>query len=179
MVTLRCKIIVEEQLKQLDIQNSIVELGWVKLQTKISDAALETLKVNLVKTGLELIDDKKSILIDQIRKTIIEMVHYSAERPKINYSEYISNKLGYDYTYLANIFSEVNGITIRQFIIESKIEKVKELILYGEYNLSEISNKLHYSSVAHLSNQFKKITGIAPSSFKKVQHHRVTFQEKV
>lgn len=124
---------------------------------------------SLQKSGLELLDDHKSILIERIKNVIIELIHYSDELPTQNYSDYISEKLKYDYTYLSNIFSEVKGMTIQHFIILNKIERVKELLLYDELNLTEISYKLHYSSVAHLSNQFKKITGLSPSFFKKMK----------
>jgi len=119
-----------------------------------------------------LLDDKKNILIERIKNIIVEMIHYSDELPKVNYSDYIAEKLGYDYTYLANIFSEVKGITIQQFIILHKIEKVKELLIYDELNLTEIAYKLHYSSVAHLSNQFKKITGLTPTYYKQLKDKR-------
>jgi AraC-like DNA-binding protein len=119
------------------------------------------------------LDNKKSILIERIKNVIIDMIHYSEEIPKVNFSEYISEKLHYDYTYLANVFSEVKGMTIQQFIILHKIEKVKELLLYDELNLTEISYKLHYSSVSHLSNQFKKITGLSPSFFKQLKQKRI------
>jgi AraC-like DNA-binding protein len=131
------------------------------------------LKRQLLKSGLELLDDKKSILIERIKSVIIELIHYSDEIPKVNFSEYLSEKLHYDYTYLANVFSEVKGTTIQQFIIMHKIEKVKELLLYDELNLTEISYKLHYSSVSHLSNQFKKITGLSPSFFKQLKQKRM------
>jgi len=126
----------------------------------------------LLASGLELLDDKKAILIEKIKNIITELIHYSDEFPKVNYSEYISEKLGYDYTYLANVFSEVKGVTIQHYIIMNKIEKVKELLLYDELNLSEISYLMHYSSVAHLSNQFKKITGLSPSYFKSLKKKR-------
>jgi AraC-like DNA-binding protein len=123
-------------------------------------------------SGLELLDDKKAILIEKIKNVIIEMVHYTDELPKMNYSDYISEKLNHDYTYLSNIFSEVKGITIQQYIINHKIERVKELLLYDEMNLTEISYLLNYSSVAHLSNQFKKVTGLSPSFFKQLKQKR-------
>jgi AraC-like DNA-binding protein len=126
-----------------------------------------------------MLDDKRSILIDKIKNVIIEMIHYNEEVPKVNYSVYISEILGYDYTYLSNIFSEVKGITIQQFIIIHKIEKVKELMLYDELNLTEISYRMNYSSVSHLSNQFKKITGLTPSFFKKMRKLRHDFLENV
>src|SRR5690606_31509182 len=130
------------------------------------------LKNNLALSGLELLDDKKNILIDKIKNVIIEMVHYTDEIPKVNYSEYISEKLNYDYTYLSNLFTEVKGITIQHYIIKHKIERVKELMFYDQLNLTEISYKLHYSSVAHLSYQFKKVTGHTPTFYKKIGKKR-------
>jgi AraC-like DNA-binding protein len=130
------------------------------------------LRTGLLHSGLELLDDKKSILIEKIKNVIIELIHYSEEVPKINFSNYLSEKLKYDYTYLANTFSEVKGITIQQFIIMDKIEKVKELLLYDELNLTEIAFKLNYSSVAHLSTQFKKVTGLSPSFYRQLKEKR-------
>ncbi|MGZ5304084.1 MAG: helix-turn-helix domain-containing protein [Bacteroidia bacterium] len=147
-------------------------MGTVELLEDITQHQRETLKKNLLMSGLELLDDKKSILIEKIKNLITEMIHHSDELPKVNYSDYISEKLNYDYTYLANIFSEVKGITIQQFIIINKIERVKELLLYDELTLTEISHKLHYSSVAHLSNQFKKITGLSPTFYKQLKQKR-------
>lgn len=172
MVSLRCKMIVKEELAKLGLHYIALDLGMVELPENISETQRLTLKTNLLHSGLELLDDKKSILIERIKIVITEMIHYSEEVPKVNYSEYISEKLDYDYTYLSNIFSEVKGITIQQFIIIHKIERVKELLLYNELNLTEISYKLHYSSVAHLSNQFKKITGLSPSFFKQLKQKR-------
>lgn len=158
MVSLRCKMMVKEELNRLGIRYVNIELGLIELQESISSQLRNELKVNLQKIGLILLDDKKSILIEKIKNVIIEMIHHSEELPKVTYSEYLSHKLGYDYTYLANTFSEVKGITIQQYIIINKIERVKELLIYGELNLTEISYKMNYSSVAHLSKQFKKIT---------------------
>ena len=172
MVSLRCKMMVKEELKKLGIKYVAVELGMVEILEDLTQEQREQLKVNLHKSGLELLDNKKSILIEKIKNVITEMIHYSDELPKVNYSEYISKKLGYDYTYLANTFSEVKGITIQQFIINHKIERVKELLLYDELNLTEISYKLNYSSVAHLSNQFKKVTGLSPSFYKQLGQKR-------
>ncbi len=172
MVSLRCKMMVKEELKKLGIRYVIVDLGVVEILEDITTEQHENLKCNLLKSGLELLDDKKTILIERIKNVIIEMIHYMDELPKENYSDYISEKLNYDYTYLSNIFSEVKGITIQQFIIINKIEKVKELLLYDELSLTEISYKLHYSSVAHLSNQFKKITGLTPSFYKQLKQKR-------
>lgn len=173
MVSLRCKIMVKAELEKLNIKCIAVDLGTVDVANNITEEQTEQLKVNLLKSGLELLDDKKHILIEKIKNVIIEMVHYSDVLPKENYSDYISKKLGYDYTYLSNIFSEVKGTTIQQYIIVNKIERVKELLLYDEFNLTEISYKLHYSSVAHLSNQFKKITGLSPSYFKQLKKKRL------
>lgn len=172
MVSLRCKMVVKDELAKLEIHAAVVDLGMVEILEEISNEDGETLRINLLKSGLELMEDKKSILIEQIKGVIIEMIHYSDEALKVNYSDYISEKLNYDYTYLSNIFSEVKGITIQQFIIINKIERVKELLLYNELNLTEISYMLNYSSVAHLSNQFKKITGLSPSFYKQLKSKR-------
>ncbi len=172
MVSQRCKILVKEELRKLGLHYVIVELGMVEILEDITQKQREQLKKNLLKSGLELLDDKKNILIEKIKNVIIEMIHYSDEMPATNYSDHISKKLNYDYTYLANIFSEVKGVTIQQFIIIHKIERVKELLLYDEISLTEISYKLHYSSVAHLSNQFKKITGLSPSYYKQLKLKR-------
>ncbi|MBP2834233.1 helix-turn-helix transcriptional regulator [Aquimarina sp. U1-2] len=172
MVSLRCKLMVKEELKKLGLHYMVLELGVVELLEDITKDQRLVLKKNLSKSGLELMESKKSILIEKIRNVIIEMIHYTDELPKVNYSDYISEKVGYNYTYLANIFSEVKGITIQQFIIVHKIEKVKELLIYDELNLTEISYKLHYSSVAHLSNQFKKITGLTPTFYKRLKEKR-------
>ncbi|MDX2414769.1 MAG: AraC family transcriptional regulator [Bacteroidales bacterium] len=173
MVSLRCKMMVKAELERLGILYKTLDLGMVETFENIDDEQWEKLKNNLLRSGLELLDNKKSILIEKIKNVITEMIHYSDELPNVNYSDYISEKLDYDYTYLANTFSEVKGITIQQFIIINKIEKVKELLLYDELNLTEISIKLHYSSVAHLSNQFKKITGLTPSFYKQLKKKRM------
>ncbi len=172
MVSLRCKMMVKEELKKLGLRFVFVDLGVVEVLEDITPEQHDQLKINLLKSGLELLDDKKSILIERIKGVIVEMIHYMDELPKENYSDFICSKLDYDYTYLSNIFSEVKGITIQQFIIIHKIEKVKELLLYDELSLTEISYKLHYSSVAHLSNQFKKITGLSPSFYKQLKMKR-------
>lgn len=179
MVSLRCKMLVKEELTKLGLHYVIVDLGVIEILEDITPLQRETLKQNLLKSGLELLDDKKSILIEKIKNAITEMVHYTDELPKTNYSDYISEKLNYDYTYLSNIFSEVKGITIQQFIIINKIERAKELLLYDELNLTEIAYKLHYSSVAHLSNQFKKVTGLSPSYFKKLKQKRNSNLENI
>lgn len=173
MVSLRCKMLVKEELKKLGLDHVILNLGMVETAREITHEKRIQLKNNLLKSGLELLDDKKSILIERIKNVIVEMVHYNDEIPKMNYSGYLSEKLGYDYTYLSNTFSEVKGITIQHYIIKHKIEKVKELLLYDEFNLAEIAHKLHYSSPSHLSNQFKKVTGLTPSFFKKMKKKRL------
>lgn len=179
MVSLRCKMVVKDELYNLGIGFNLIELGTVDLTEPISAEQREKLKINLMKSGLELMDDKKSILIEKIKNSIIEIIHYSDDMPKENFSIYLSQKLGYDYTYLSNVFTEVKGITIQQYIIIHKIEKVKELLLYDELNLSEIAFKLHYSSVAHLSSQFKKVTGVTPSFFKQLKLKRTTNLENL
>ncbi|WP_051044067.1 helix-turn-helix domain-containing protein [Psychroflexus gondwanensis] len=172
MVSLRCKMVVKQELQNLGLHFVNVDLGTVEILEDISQLQRSQLDKNLRRYGLILLDDKRKIIIEKIKSIIVEMVHYSDELPSVNYSDYISEKLGYDYTYLANIFSEVKGMTIQNFIILNKIERVKELLLYDELNLTEISYKLNYSSVAHLSNQFKKVTGLTPSYFKKLKKER-------
>ncbi|WP_217643104.1 helix-turn-helix domain-containing protein [Algoriphagus ornithinivorans] len=172
MVSLRCKMLVKDELQKLGVKNMIVELGVVEILEEFSEKQRAKFEENLKKAGLELLDDKKSILIEKIKNVVIEMIHYSDELPKVNYSDYISEKLDLNYTYLASIFSEVNGITLQQFIILHKIERVKELLIYDELNLTEIAYKLHYSSVAHLSNQFKRITGLTPTFYKGLKNKR-------
>ena len=179
MVSIRCKMIVKSELDKLGITYGNVDLGEVDVARDVTAKELEQLKAGLLISGLELMDDKKSILIEKIKIVIIEMVHYADDLPKTKNSDYISEKLNHDYTYLANLFSETTGTTIEHFIINHKIEKVKELIIYDELNLTEIAFKLNYSSVAHLSNQFKKVTGLTPSFFKKLRHIKRTNIENV
>ena len=179
MVSLRCKMIVKEELRKLGIKFVVLDLGMVEILEYVSPEQMELLRAGLLRAGLELLGDKKSILIEKIKNIITEMIHYSEELPKTNFSDYISEKLGYDYTYLSNIFTEVKGMTIQHFIILNKIERAKELLLYNEMNLTEISYALHYSSVAHLSNQFKKITGLSPTFFRKLKLKRSTTLENV
>ena len=147
----------------------VVDLGEVEIMETISLDQREKLKESLLESGLELMDDKRAVLIEKIKNAIVEMVHHSDEVIKINFSDYLSEKLNHDYTYLANIFSESAGTTIEHYIIKHKIERVKELLLYDELNLTEISYRLNYSSVAHLSNQFKKVTGLTPTFFKQLK----------
>jgi AraC-like DNA-binding protein len=172
-------MVVRDELRKIGIVAIILDLGMVEILEDITKEQHDILKINLAKFGLELLDDKRSILIDRIKSAIIEMVHYQDEVPKVNYSDYLSDKLGYDYTYLSNVFTEVKGITIQQFIILHKIEKVKELILYDELNLTEIAYRMHYSSVGHLSNQFKKITGLSPTFFKRLKKKRLSNLENM
>ncbi|MEO9257957.1 MAG: AraC family transcriptional regulator [Crocinitomicaceae bacterium] len=172
MVSQRCKMAVKDELKKLGLHFVIVDLGMVEIMEELTTEQQKLLEKNLLVHGLELLDDKKSILIEKIKNVVVEMIHYSEEIPQINYSDFISEKLHYDYTYLSNIFSKVKGMTIQQFIILHKIEMAKELLLYDELNLTEISYKLHYKSVSHLSKQFKKITGLTPSFYKNLKVKR-------
>lgn len=172
MVCIRCKMVVKSELEKLGLHYISVELGEVEILENITTEQLNQFDESLKKSGLEIMDDKKSMLIEKIKNCIVELVHYSDEQLKVNLSDYLSEKLSHDYTYLANLFSEVQGTTIEKFFIAHKIEKAKELLVYDELNLTEIADKLHYSSVAHLSNQFKKITGLTPSHFKKLKHKR-------
>lgn len=171
---MRCKALVQEELEKLGLQSEyiIVDLGMVNFLKEISEKQQELLKENLSKSGLELLDEKKSLVIEKIKGLITDLIYATGEQPKVNYSIYISEKLGYNYNYLSNIFTEVKGITIQQFIIIHKIEKAKELLLYDEMSLTEIAHRLHYSSVAHLSSQFKKVTGLSPSFYKHVKEKR-------
>jgi AraC-like DNA-binding protein len=179
MVCIRCKMVVRTELEKLGLHHMVVELGEADIKESLSAEQRDLLNVALKRSGLELMDDKKSMLIEKIKNVIIELVHYSDIELKINLSDHISEKLNHDYTYLANLFSEVEGTTIEKFYITHKIERVKELLVYDELNLTEIADKLNYSSVAHLSNQFKKITGLTPSHFKKLRHKRRIMLENV
>jgi AraC-like DNA-binding protein len=172
MVSQRCKMTVERELDLLGIRHFACDLGNIELFEDLGEERRQLLAARLLDSGLELLDDRKAILIEKIKNAIIEMVHHSEEEPMSKYSTYLSERLGYDYTYLSNVFSAVKGITIQHYIILNRIELVKELILYDELNLTEIAQKLHYSSVAHLSNQFKKITGLTPSFFRQLKKRR-------
>jgi len=172
MVSNRCKMAVKEELKKLGLHFIVVDLGEVEIMETITASQRESLKASLIDSGLELMDDKRAVLIEKIKNTIIEMVHHSDEMIKTNFSDYLSAKLNHDYTYLANLFSEVQGTTIEHFIINHKIERIKELIIYDELNITEIAWKMNYSSVAHLSNQFKKVTGLSPTHFKQLKDKR-------
>ncbi|MEN9611134.1 MAG: hypothetical protein RLZZ628_1948 [Bacteroidota bacterium] len=169
MLSNRCKLAVKAILKQLGLHFIIVDLGAVEIMENLSSAELAQLNDLLMDIGLELMDNKKAILIEKIKNAIIEVVHHTDDGLKTNFSTYLSEKLYHDYTYLANLFSEVQGTTIEQFMIAHKVERVKEYILYDELNITEIAYKLNYSSVAHLSNQFKKVTGMTPTQFKQLK----------
>lgn len=179
MVSIRCKMIVKAELDKLGLTFKVVDLGEVEIEEHITPEQNEQLKAALLRSGLVLMDDKKAVLIEKIKTLIIEMVHYEDELPKTKNSEYISSKLNHNYTYLANLFSEATGTTIEHFIIIHKIERAKELIIYNELNLTEIAWKLNYSSVAHLSNQFKKVTGLTPSFFKTLKDKKRTALEDI
>lgn len=172
MVSLRCKMIVRSELEQLGLHIINVDLGEVEIKEDLSPNQKAKLEAALLRFGLELMEDKKSMLIEKIKNIVVEMIHYSDEPPVWNFSNYLAEKLNYDYNYLSNLFSEVKGTTIEHFIISHKIERAKELLIYNEMSLTEIADKLHYSNVAHLSNQFKKVTGLTPSFFKKMKHKR-------
>jgi AraC-like DNA-binding protein len=172
-------MVVKSELEKLGLRYTTVELGEADIKEDISTEQLNLLSIGLKKAGLELMDDKKSMLVEKIKAVIIELVHYTDDPIKINLSNYLSEKLDHNYTYLANLFSEVKGTTIENFYLAHKIEKVKELLVYDELNLTEIAYKLHYSSVAHLSNQFKKMTGLTPSHFKNLKHKRRSTLENV
>jgi AraC-like DNA-binding protein len=165
-------MVVKSELEKLGIHYATVELGEAVTMEDLTADQLDRLSIGLKKSGLELMDDKKSILVEKIKAVIVELVHYNDDQIKLNLSDYLSEKLNHNYTYLANLFSEVKGTTIEQFYLGHKIEKVKELLVYDELSLTEIAYKLHYSSVAHLSNQFKKMTGLTPSHFKSLKHKR-------
>ena len=179
MVSLRCKMIVKSELEKMHLQFTVVELGEVEITGELSSEQQQELKTSLLRSGLELLEDKKSMLIERIKNIVVEMIHYSDEAPLLNFSSYLSEKLNYDYNYLSNLFSEVKGTTIEHFIIAHKIERAKELLIYNELTLTEIAEKLHYSNVAHLSNQFKKVTGLTPTFFKKMKHKRLIALENL
>ena len=173
MVSARCMMAVKTELKQLGLHYIMVELGNVEIMEDITTAQREFLKKAFLSSGLELMVDKKAILIEKIKNVVIDFVHHANDEPlKTNFSDYLTEKLRHNYTYLANIFSETMGTTIEHFIISHKIERAKELLVYNEHNLTEIAYRLNYSSVAHLSNQFKKITGLTPSFFRQLKDNR-------
>jgi len=169
MVSNRCKMIVKSELEELGLHFVMGELGELDIMESISQEVRIRLNSNLEKSGFGLLDDKKRVLIEKIKDIIVDLVYYTKEQPKLNLSDYLNGKLNYDYTYLANLFSENQGTTIEQFYLNHKIERVKELLVYEELSLTEIADKMHYSSVAHLSNQFKKKTGLTPSQYKQLR----------
>jgi AraC-like DNA-binding protein len=170
---------VKEELKKLGLHFVIVDLGEVDVMETITADQREQLRTALLLSGLKLMDDKRGVLVEKIKNVIIEMVHHTEEAIKINFSDFLSEKLKHDYTYMSNLFSEVQGSTIEQFIIAHKIERIKELIIYNELNMTEIAWKMNYSSVAHLSNQFKKVTGLSPSHFRRLKDKRRSPLEEV
>lgn len=172
-------MIVKSELEKLGLHFTIVELGEVEIREKLSAKKQIELKAAMIRYGLEVMEDKKSMLIEKVKNIIVEMIHYTDEPPTVNFSDFLSEKLEYDYNYLSNLFSEVKGTTIEHYIISHKIERAKELLIYNELTLTEIAYKLHYSSVAHLSNQFKKITGLTPSFFKNMKHKRLIAHENL
>lgn len=169
MVCDRCKMVVKSELEKLGINPSKIDLGEVTLDKPIGQTLIQQVKSILSTLGFELIDDKRSRLIEQIKTLIIELVHYNNNELKINLSDYLSQKLHHEYNYISNLFSEVEGTTIEKYFIAQKIERVKELLVYDELTLSEIAFRLNYSSTAHLSSQFKKVTGLTPSHFKEIK----------
>jgi YesN/AraC family two-component response regulator len=179
MVSLRCKIIVQTVLECLEVCFNRVELGHVDTIEVLSASQVQSVKTALGYYGLELMEDRESIIVEKIRNVIVEMIHYNEELPVVNFSNYLSEKLHYDYHYLSNLFSKVKGTTIEQYIIAHKIERVKILMMYDEFTLTEIAYRLHYSNIAHLSNQFKKVTGIPPSEFRKMKNKKLTALENI
>jgi len=172
MVCIRCKMVVKSELENLGLPYSTIELGEAEITGDITPEQRHKLAAALKETGLELMEDKRSILVERIKTAIIELVHYTDDQIKVNLSSHLSEKLNHNYTYLANLFSEVKGTTIEKYYLTHKIEKVKELLVYDELNLTEIAWKLHYSSVAHLSNQFRKMTGLTPTQFRNLKGKR-------
>lgn len=170
MVCIRCQMAVKSELEKLGLHHTRVELGETEIMEELSVEQLDNLSTSLKKIGLELLDDKKNIMVEKIKTLIIELVHFNEDQIKTNLSDYLAEKLNHNYTYLSNLFSEIKGITIEKYYLSNKIERVKELLVYDELNLSEIAWKLYYSSVAHLSNQFKKMTGLTPSHFKNLKN---------
>jgi len=172
MVSNRCKMIVKSELEKLGLHYIMLSLGEVEIMETLTDEKQTLLNNGLNEWGLSVMSDKKSIMIEKIKNTIIELIHYTDNQIKINFSDYLSQKLNYDYTYLSNIFKENQGTTIEHFLLAHRIEKAKEFLVYGEFNITEIADKLHFSNVAHLSNQFKKMTGLSPSHYKNLSIKR-------
>ncbi len=170
MVCIRCQMAVKSELGKLGIHHTKVELGETEIMEELSAEQRDNLSISLKNIGLELLDDKKNIMVERIKTLIIELVHFNDEQIKTNLSDFLSEKLNHNYTYISNLFSEIKGTSIEQFYLSNKIERVKELLVYDELSLTEIAYKLHYSSVAHLSNQFKKMTGLTPTHFKNLKN---------
>lgn len=177
MVSLRCKLMVKAELEKLGVGYGKVELGEIEVIEPFSMAQREKLRAVLSAAGLVLMDDDKTKLIEKIKNIIIEMVHYADELPTVNFSDFLSAKLGRDYKGLSTLFSQTKGMTIEHYIILHKIEKVKELLIYDQLTLSEIAYRMHYSSAAHLSNQFKKVTGLTPTFFKSLRLQRKALED--
>jgi AraC-like DNA-binding protein len=172
----RCKIVVRNELNKLGLHYKSVELGEVELSGNVSKEYLQLIDIALKDAGLELMDDRKNLLIEKIKDAVYQLIYLSDDLPKTSFSDYISKKVNFNYTSLSNLFSGIQGITIEKYIIIQKIERVKELLIYGERSLSDIAFRLQYSSVAHLSNQFKKVTGLTPSFFRQ---HRLASLTKL
>lgn len=180
MVCNRCNMVVELELKKLNLTPLSVTLGEVSIKEDINDSQKQEISNVLLSLGFELIDDKRSRLIEQIKTSIVDLIHYSGDSElKVNLSDFLSEKINHDYNYMSNIFSEVEGTTIEKYLIAQKIERVKELLVYDELTLSEIADQLNYSSVAHLSSQFKKTTGLTPSHFKQIGNEKRKPLDKV
>jgi len=179
MVSQRCKTVVKDELRKLRLHFIFVDMGVVDLMEDLSHEQLNTVKSALLRYGLELMDDKKAAIIEKIKEVITEMVNNEANQIKINFSDFLSKRLNYDYAYMAGLFSEIQGITLEKYLIMYKIEKVKELIIYNRLSLSEIAWKMQYSSVAHLSSQFKKLTGLTPSHFRSLKEKRLETTSEV
>ena len=172
MVCSRCRTVVQSELEKAGIKFQAVDLGEIEISKEPTLSQLDKLETGLKQHGFELIDDKKSRIIEKIKNSIVKLIHHSDGTMKVNLSDYISDMLHYDYNYLSNLFSEVEGTTIEKYFISQKIEKVKELLVYDELSLSEIAELLNYSSVAYLSSQFKKVTGLTPSFYKSLKEHK-------
>lgn len=173
MVSLRCKMAVKAALDAIGISNYVVKLGEIDIKGNLTKDQRRVIRASLLSLGLTLLDDEKAVLIERIKNLVIETVHYSDHEPiKVNFSHFLSSELKLDYNCLANLFSETTGMTIEHFLISHRIERAKELLLYNEHNLTEIAQILSYSSISHLSNQFKKVTGLTPSYFRELKDHR-------
>lgn len=176
MVCLRCKLVVRDELDRLGLAYNEVKLGEVTLKEPVEPALIEALKTALQKSGLQIIDDKKSQLVEKIKTLVLEQIHYSNEPLLENFSSFIAKKLRYDYTYLSNLFAATQGLTLEHFIINNKIEKVKELLIYEDLSVAEIAFRMNYCSAAHLSRQFKQVTGFTASYYKKLK--QIRFEEQ-